>query len=116
MQDSEPGDDLDIGSSLFRQSQTVFKNSGPMRNAVVAANWQGVVFKNSSKDWLHRHRHTLSNNTIPEFASRDEMGLESQPDEETSLCTRGEAPRRCQSQNRWAHLDDQVQLDLEKCF
>ena len=45
MKDGEQGDDFDVGSSLFRQPQTVLKNSGPVRNTVIAAKWQGVIFK-----------------------------------------------------------------------
>ena len=42
-------------SGLFRQTQAVLKNSGPVRNAVIAAKWQGVIFEDGVEDELEVH-------------------------------------------------------------
>ncbi|MEO8271366.1 MAG: hypothetical protein ABI557_16710, partial [Aureliella sp.] len=42
--DSKKGDNFNVGSSLLSQSLAVFKNSCPVRNAMVTVQWQSVVF------------------------------------------------------------------------
>lgn len=44
--------DFDIGSIGLCHFYTVFKHSRPMRNAVVAVNWQGIFFKDGLKNQL----------------------------------------------------------------
>ena len=43
--------DLHLRTSLVRQSQSVFKDSGPMGNTVSAAVRQGVTFEDVLQDY-----------------------------------------------------------------
>lgn len=50
-------DNLDIGPGFFGQSQTVFQNPSPMRYAMIAVQWQHVIFEDSRKDERDVHFH-----------------------------------------------------------
>ena len=65
VQDGKQRDDFDVCSGLLSQSQAILQNSCPVRNAVVAAERQGVVFKDGVEDWLEVHAVIL-----PELAQK----------------------------------------------
>lgn len=55
VQDCEQGSNLGIGSRSFRQSQSVFEDSGPMRNTVISTKRQSIILKNGLNDWLQNY-------------------------------------------------------------
>lgn len=50
VENGEQGDDFDVRTCFLCQLEAVLKDSCPVRNTVVAAQWQGVVFENGLKD------------------------------------------------------------------
>lgn len=50
VENGEQGNDFEVGSGLLGQPQAIFKDSCPVRNAVIAAQRQGVVFEDGVKD------------------------------------------------------------------
>lgn len=63
VQDGEQGDDFDIRSRFLGQSQAIFENPCPVRNAVIAAKWQGVIFEDDFKDGFEVHSMIVSYRT-----------------------------------------------------
>lgn len=60
VENGEQGDDFDVRSGLLSQSATVFEDSGPVRHAVIAAQWQGVVFEDGLENGEKVHPAMLS--------------------------------------------------------
>lgn len=50
VENGEQGNDFDVRTCFLCQLEAVLKDSCPVRNTVVAAQWQGVVFENGLKD------------------------------------------------------------------
>jgi hypothetical protein len=50
MQYGEEGDDFNVCSGFLSQSQAVLKDSGPVGNAMVAGERQGVILENGLED------------------------------------------------------------------
>ena len=78
MEDGEQGDNFDVGPGLFRQPQAVLKNSGPVRNAMIAAQWQGVLGQDGSEDRMKIHGFFAAG-LVCQYAQRMKMPCSGSP-------------------------------------
>ena len=65
VKDGEQRDDFHVCPGLSGEFQAILKNPCPMSHAVIAAEWQGVVFEDGLEDWLEVHQVILATTIHP---------------------------------------------------
>ena len=55
MENGEERDDFDVSTGVFHQPTTVFQHPSPVRNAMIAVDRQGVIFKDGCENESEVH-------------------------------------------------------------